>query len=302
MSRVNSRRPPVLLAAAALAWASFAVNPRAALAQVGDIPTTQSEPPGSSSGVDIATKLPYWGAGDSRAFVAASFDAGVIFYRTTLMAGYGKPHWSWVGAEGNAVISPDGGSFYGGIRGTLPEFEVRVGFRQSFTISEFVLPPQDTYTVIDMDYENTVRSRYWAFEAETTGSIGVPGGRVYGAATLYAIFNEPEGYYLFEEVAKVIMAPPYLFRLRGGYIAQPTWEGTMKVGVIGEVLGDPGRGIFHVRAGPALSVALTHHLDVTGALFVTISSPDSIGLRGADLGSLSLRYKWATGDKWPEFP
>lgn len=299
MSRVNSRRHLVLLAVAALAWASA---PRAALAQVGDIPTTQSEQPGSASGVDIASKLPYWAAGKTRAFASASFDVGVMFYRTTVAVGYGKPHWSWIGAEGSTVLSPDGGSFYGGVRGTLPQFEMKVGLRNSFTVDEYVLPPQDTYTRTDTDYENTVVSHYFAVEAEMSGAIAVPGGRVYGAATFYAIFDEPEGYYLFEEVSKVIMAPPYLFRVRGGYISQPTWEGTIRVGAVAEVLGDPGRGVFHVRAGPAFSVALTHHLDVTGALSVTISSPDSIGLLGADLGSLALRYKWATGDKWPEFP
>lgn len=299
MSRVNSRRHRVLLAVTALVWASA---PRAAFAQVGDIPTTQSDQPGSSSGVDVATKLPYWGAGETRVFAAASFDAGVIFYRTNFAFGYGKPHWSWAGLDGYAVISPDGGTFYGGIRGALPEFEVRAGMRQSFTVDEYVLRPQSSYTRIDADYENTVRSRYMSAEAEMAGSIAVPGGRVFGAAALYVIFNEPEGYYLYEEVAKVIMAPPYLFRVRAGYISQPTWEGTIKVGLAGEVLGDPTRGVFHVRVGPALSVALTHHLDVTGTVAVTVSSPDSIGLLGADLGSFALRYKWATGDKWPEFP
>jgi hypothetical protein len=303
MSRVNSRRPGVLLAALALACASApAICPRAALAQVGDIPKSQSDQAGLASGVDIASKLPYWGAGGTRSFVAASFEAGVIYYRTVVAAGYGRPHWSWIGAEGYSVISPDGGSFYAGLRGTLPQFEVRLGARQTFTIDDYVLPPQETYTRIDADYENTVRSRYLAMEAEMSGSIVLGEGAVFGAATFYSVFNAPEPYYLYEEATKVIMARPYLFRLRAGYVTKPTWEGTLKVGVAGEVIGDPGRGAFHVRLGPAFSVALTHHLDATGTLGVIVSSPDSIGLLGADLGSLALRYKWATGDKWPEFP
>jgi hypothetical protein len=299
MSRVNSRRIRALLSLAALFCAG---GPRAALAQVGDMAASQSNQPGSSSGVDVTAKLPYWGVGTSRAFVASTFQAGIVYYRTNFAAGFGKPHWSWIGAEGDAVISPDGGSIYAGVRGTLPQFEVRVGARHTFTVDEYVLAPKESYTRIDAEYENTARSRYLALEAEMAGSISVPGGSVFGSTTLYTIVNAPEGYYLFEEVAKVIMAPPYLFRVRAGYVAQPTWEGTIKVGLAGEVLGDPGRGVFHVRLGPALSVALTHHLDVTGAIYVTVSSPDSIGLLGADLGTLALRYKWATGDKWPEFP
>jgi len=31
-------------------------------------------------------------------------------------------------------------------------------------------------------------------------------------------------------------------------------------------------------------------------------SPDTLGLIGADLGQLGLRYRWATGDRFPEFP
>ncbi len=301
MSLVNSRRPGILLAALALASAS-ATWPRAALAQVGDAPISQSSQPDSSSGVEIASKLPYWGAGNTRAFSAATFEAGIIYYRTTVAVGYGRPHWSWIGAEGYSVISPDGGSFYGGIRGTLPQFGVRVGVRNTFTMAEYVLPPQESYTRIDADYENTVRSRYFALEAEMAGAISLPGGSVFGTATLYSIFGAPEPYYLYEEAAKVIMARPYLFRVRAGYIAQPTWEGTLKVGVGGEVIGDPGRGVFHVRLGPAFSVSLTHHLDVLGTLSVIVASPDSLGLLGADLGSFALRYRWATGDKWPEFP
>jgi hypothetical protein len=301
MSPVNSRRPGSLLAALALASAS-AAWPRAAVAQVGDAPDSQSNQPDTSSGVDLAGKLPYWGAGDTRAFSAATFEAGIIYYRTTVAVGYGKPHWSWIGAEGYSVISPDGGSFYGGVRGALPQFEVRAGARSTFTTNEYVLPPQETYTRIDADYENTVRSRYVALEAEMSGSISVPRGSVFGVAAFYSIFNAPEPYYLYEEATRVIMARPYLVRMRAGYVFQPTWEGTLKVGMSGEVIVDPGRGVSHVRLGPAFTVALTHHLDATGTLSVVVASPDSLGLLGADLGSFALRYKWATGDKWPEFP
>lgn len=297
MSWAIFRRAALLFPLAALSAA-----PRSALAQVGDLPDTQREVPGPEAGVDIATKLPYWGAGETRPFISASFDAGIVFYRAALAAGYGKPHWSWAGVEGYAVASPSGGTYYAGVRGTLPQFEARVGARYVFTMDEYLLKPQESYVRLDTEYENTERSRYGIVEAQISGSISVADGAVFGAATFYAVFGEPEPYYLYEELVKIIMAPPYLARLRAGYIAQPTWEGTIKVGALGEVLVDPQRGAFHVRAGPALSVALTHHLDVTGAIMVTVSSPDSIGLLGADLGAIALRYKWATGDKWPEFP
>jgi hypothetical protein len=124
MSRANSRRRGLLISALAIAFAG-PIASRPALAQVGDLPATQTALPGSPSGVDVAGKLPYWKAGETRPFVAATFDAGVIFYRTIVAVGYGKPHWSWIGAEGYSLISPNGGSFYAGLRGTLPRFEAR---------------------------------------------------------------------------------------------------------------------------------------------------------------------------------
>ncbi len=53
MSWAIFRRLSLVLPIAALCAAS-----RVALAQVGDIPETQTEVPGPEAGVDIATKLP----------------------------------------------------------------------------------------------------------------------------------------------------------------------------------------------------------------------------------------------------
>jgi len=35
---------------------------------------------------------------------------------------------------------------------------------------------------------------------------------------------------------------------------------------------------------------------------VVAVSPDELGLVGADLGQLGLRYRWASNDRWPDFP
>jgi hypothetical protein len=51
-----------------------------------------------------------------------------------------------------------------------------------------------------------------------------------------------------------------------------------------------------------LTLSLTHHLDAIGAVMIVAASPDQLGLLGADLGQLGLRYRWSTGDRWPEFP
>jgi len=32
------------------------------------------------------------------------------------------------------------------------------------------------------------------------------------------------------------------------------------------------------------------------------SGTDQLGVVGADLGQLGLRYRWASGDRWSDFP
>jgi hypothetical protein len=60
--------------------------------------------------------------------------------------------------------------------------------------------------------------------------------------------------------------------------------------------------MVNVRLGPAIVVSLTHHLEAVGVAALSVFNPDEIGLAGADLGQIGMRYRWATGDLWPEFP
>ncbi len=57
-----------------------------------------------------------------------------------------------------------------------------------------------------------------------------------------------------------------------------------------------------MRVGPPVAVSLTHHLDAVAATAFSIESKDKIGLESAEIGQVSLRYRWATGDRWPQFP
>jgi hypothetical protein len=111
-----------------------------------------------------------------------------------------------------------------------------------------------------------------------------------------------DGYYVFEESMRVVMEPPLLWRGRLTYLIGLGDPETLRIGMLGEMLGNPGRDALFVRIGPALAVSLTHHLEAVAASAFVIASPDDIGLAGGDLGQIGLRYRWATGDLWPEFP
>ena len=104
------------------------------------------------------------------------------------------------------------------------------------------------------------------------------------------------------EHLKVVVEPPWLWRARLGYLLHIGWIESMKLGAAAEVIHSPNRETFTVRVGPLVSVGLTHHLEVNGGVMIAVYTPDELGLTGADIGQLGLVYRWATGDRWADFP
>ncbi|AUX39200.1 hypothetical protein SOCE26_005820 [Sorangium cellulosum] len=294
-----ARRTPAAAALAALALAAA----RAAAQDVADLPPSISDPPPTSAGIDVLQKRSYWArSAGARPFVSAVLELGVIYYRPTLAIGVGRPHWSWVGVEGYASVSPTGGAEYVGLRAALPGVELRAGARYAFSTSQYFLQPQTSYTRRDTELMLGPRSRYVAGEVELSGSTPLLGGSLFGVATGYVVLGAPRGFYLYEEALHAVMKPPFLYRARIGFLGEMDEYGELRLGAAAEVIGNPGRGSAIVRVGPVLAISLTHHLDALGTVMVVAATPDRLGLLGADLGQLGLRYRWATGDRWPEFP
>ncbi|WP_438007735.1 hypothetical protein WME89_02750 [Sorangium sp. So ce321] len=296
-----ARRRPL---AAAAALAAVALVPALARAQdPADLPPPASDPPSAPSGIDLPQKRSYWArSAGARPFVSALLELGVIYFRPSLALGVGKPHWSWLGIEGYSSVSPSGGAEYVGLRAALPRLEIRGGARYAFSTSQYFLQPRASYTRRETELMQGPRARYVAGEVEVSGSIPLLGGSLFGVATGYAVLGTPEGYYLYEEALHTVMKPPYLYRARLGYMGELDRYGELRLGAAAEVLGNPGRDSRIVRVGPVLAISLTHHLDAVGTVMVVAATPDRLGLLGADLGQLGLRYRWSTGDRWPEFP
>ena len=290
--------------AASLSLAAAALAPGAARAQgAADLPPPQGIQPGGTSGIDLLQKRSYWerSAGE-RPFLASTMDLGAIYFRPSLAIGYGRPHWSWIGVEGYSEVAPSGGTEYFGVRAVMPQLEIRGGARYAFPVDQYLLPPQDTYTRNDTELKLGPASRYLSAEVEITGSVPFLGGALFGVASGYAILGTAEGYYVYEEGLHTVMKPPFLYRARLGYIGELDRLGELRFGAAAEIIGNPGRNSTLLRLGPVVTVSLTHHLDAIGAVMIVAASPDQLGLVGADLGQLGLRYRWSTGDRWPEFP
>lgn len=285
----------------ALAIALSLVPATAAAQDVADLPPPSDLTGALTTGVHRARK--YWdGSGPTRPFLSAVLDLGVVHFRPTLAAGYGKPHYEWIGVETGGGISLSGTRYYAGIRGVLPIVDLRIGARYELPVEQYFLPPQDSYQREELETERTAPQRYIAGEGELTTSWPMPGGSMFLVGTGYVLGAVESPYYIFEEALKVVAAPPFMWRGRLGYLGHIGWLGTMKLGGAAEVIHLVAREAAVVRAGPLVSVALTHHLEASAGIMIVAYSPDDLGIVGADLGQLGVRYRWATGDRFPEFP
>ncbi len=257
----------------------------------------------TSAAAGLGQTRPYWsGSGPDRGFMAATFNVGVVQLQPMLQLGYGKPHHAWVGFEGGTSMSLSSGRTYAGIQGVYPGIQARLGVRYEFQFIQRFLPPQYRYEREELEVEALGRSRYLVPEAEVIGNIPFPGGSLLLLWTGYYLTGVPDNTYVWEQQLRTVIAPPWVWRGRFGYLAHLGWAGSMKLGAAAEVIHIPLRDMVVVRAGPLVSVSLTHHLEVNGGLMIVAASRDDIGLPAADLGQLGLVYRWAMGDRWAEFP
>lgn len=291
------KRSPAVLLALALSL----LTARASAQDPADLPPSSSGASALPAGLE--QDKPYWhNSGRYRNFLAGTFELGVLSLRSTLSIGHGKPHDSWFGLQAQSGISRAGATEYFGLRGRLSGFDARLGVRYTFPIERRFLPTKESYVREDLETERGNRSRYLMTEAEISAAAPAPGGNLFAVVSGYALFGVPSDAVVFEESLHVVVDPPFLWRARLGYLYHFGWKGALRLGAAGEVIGVPGREALVVRAGPALNVSLTHHLDATGGFMIVAASPDNLGIQGADLVQIGLRYRWASGDRWPEFP
>lgn len=242
-----------------------------------------------------------WDQGHARPFVAARIDAGPTYGKALVALGYGRPHWIWAGVEAFPIITTDFEAAYAGVRASLPFFDVAFGYRQNRSFTHGALAPAATYTKGDVDNAPGSRTRYLAWELEISGVLPIAHGFAVFAVNVDKVLDPPAGMNLFEESTRVVIAPPWVYETRLGWVYS-FGDGTFKAGAIGEYLVVPGRPYNVIRAGPALLYTLTEHLELLGFLTVPVASPDSLGPILGAFGTGGIRYKWATGEARPAFP
>ena len=290
-----------LVAGALGGLAALTFVPRTALAQnFGDLPSGSNARVADIQG--FGSQTPYWTVGHKRWFAAALFDVGGIFAKPEIHLGYGKPYYAWGGIEAWTKVTLDGVSFFAGPRLSIPHFQLRAGGRTFHSTNSHWLVPRQTYSRLQLDQVAPPLSHYGSLEAEMTVDAPLLGGNVALLASVHGLLGVDGNYNVFEDLLHVIVDPPWVVRTRLSYLRSFGRFENMALGAAGEVIYVPNRTATTARIGPVVTVSLTHHLQAVAAAMIVIAGRDSLGLSGSDIGQIGLRYRWATGDLWPEFP
>lgn len=240
----------------------------------------------------------YWSLGSTRVFVSSTMDVGYLYFRPRLSIGYGRPHWSWIGAEISPSITSSSVLEYAGFRAASRYVDFRAGGRYAFSFSHKFLEPKASYSRDDIDTRAGRPSSYLALDSEVTFSVPLPVGGLFGIVGGYGILGVPAGLYVFDEALHTVVKPAFLARERLGYAF--TFR-DLTLGAFGEVIENPGRGLTTVRVGPSAGLQISDHLDLFATFAFVVASKDTSGLTGGDLGTLGVRYRWASGEAVPVY-
>ncbi|MFO0616338.1 MAG: hypothetical protein U0414_27345 [Polyangiaceae bacterium] len=278
----------------------IAVLTREARGQVLDLPDATTNP--TAPPRDVDQKLPYWERGEIRPFTSAVFDVGGFFVRPELNVGYGQPHFNWIGAEIFSKLTLGGVTLGAGVHGQIPNVDARLGVRSFRSADQRLLQRKNVYRESDPTILDQPASAYDSVDADLAVNVRALGGSVSLETRALALFQVPDGYDVFEDVFRVVVRPPLVWQAKLTYVVFAGWDDRLALGFTTELLGAPARDNLVFRVGPVLTVALTEHLQAIGGGAFAILYHDDLGLSGSDLGQIGLRYRWASGEPYPDFP
>lgn len=267
---------------------------------ISDLPRGADSRLGVGEGLE--QRQPYWAATNPRPFLSAEFELGTFALKPELGIGYGKPHYAWGGLSTWSRVGTSGVGFFAGPKFQIPHFGFSTGARFESSVNQRFLERREVYDREAIDSERLSRSHFVAWDSELYVDGKAPGGTASLLVTLHAFFGVPQDNFIFEDSLHIVIDPPFAWRTRFAYVFNVGDFDSMGIGFVAELLGSPGRDLLTGRVGPVISVALTHHLTATAVAAFEVAGRDETGLAGADLGQIGLRYTWATGDRWAEFP
>jgi len=244
----------------------------------------------------------YWSVGRPRWFLAARPEVGTPYAKPYLSAGYGMPHWLWLGVDVNAILTLEMAQAYAGVRASSPVLDVALGIRDTWSFDKRFLPPGPRFTRSDVLDEQGARARYWALEGEAVGIVPLPYAGLIANVIVVRTLDVPEDRYIYDESYRAIVAKPLFVTLRLAAVARFFQEYSVRAGVLTEHVFETGRDEPVWRVGPVASVQITDHLEAMAGVTLAVAGPDDLGLALGAYGTAGLRWRWATEEEKPEAP
>lgn len=238
-------------------------------------------------------KYSEWQSDEHSLYASSASDAGIVYARPQLTLGYGAPFWAFSGFDGYLLSTNGFAAAYAGWRASLPFLDVQFGHRWNYPFNRRYLPPKDKYTARDLDLNgHDQRSTYDVTEGELTLLAPVLHGAVF--VEFHPMwFDAPGDKYVFEEVMRVVVVPPFAMRTRLGYVYGFGAAQSAKIGAMVEYLVTPGRPQNTTRIGPLALVSFTKNFEGLFTTTVVVSGPDDLGAYASTYGFLGVRYRWA---------
>jgi hypothetical protein len=272
------------------------------LALAAPVSSASADPPAAPPApTERRPRDPSWRGGSNRWFGAGLIDIGPLYLRPRLTVGWGRPFYSWVGVDTNPLVTGEGIGAYAGVRGSIPHVDLRAGARYFSTFSRALLVPQDEFSRLALEVKGGPSSHYLSAEAELTAVVPAGPGSIPLVLTGTYVTLVREGYWVYEDILRVVAKPPWIWGAATGYELPLGSSGRGNVGIVGELLGCPGRPSLVVRAGVTGSFRLGDLLELRAALVPAWISPDTLGAMGGQWFEIGLRFRFATGASAPFF-
>lgn len=238
-----------------------------------------------------------WERGEARAFGAGRVDLGTVQH-LGLAAGWGKPHWTWGGAEAHGALGLDFASASADLRLALLAVDLSAGLRTTHAFRHVPLPEQARHDRLPKGGGFSYRT----LDLFASGALPTPGGLALWEVNAVRFLDPPAGAHIYEEWLRAVCAPRWCGVARLAWVARLR-GGALHVGPGAEWAFLDGRGGAElIRVGPVASWRLWPHLVLQGALYLPVSDPDRLALLDRVNAVVVLSWTFASGDAPPRFP
>lgn len=234
-----------------------------------------------------------WKNGRERWFLSARIDGGFFFLRPRVSFGYGKPHYSWLGADLVPIVSTSATGAYSGLRMEREFFTVRAGLLYQYSFNRSYLPPEESYDKEDIDTLDGPRAQYLLPDSELEFYFPLGPGRLRSETQLLYAAGIPDGERFYVDTLHVVAGEGLTLRARLGYeFFIP--RTTIGIQPAVEMVWLDEREQTIVRGGALFRWLLADEFQLRMNVLPVFYSPDTLGRAGSELFDIVLRWTWAS--------